>query len=310
MPKRSWRSDLALGIVVVAVVVGVIATLGFWKLAEQQARHERPHNDAAAHDTRDPGEQREADCRSIPGAKTTVCVVEAPDSTADQQRANQDLHAQQEMADWALGMFFVTLASVATTIIGLIYVVLAYRLNAEATQYASKAADAATDANKQTRAQFVAERRPWISCEIEHPIATTTKNNVTVHFAYVLTNHGQSPATDVSIRLNKVGVFDEEHRTLFEHMSVVERQRPATGGGDVVFPSERTPLKLKRSYDVPHDTGPSIITGWVRYRFEGANRYHLTPFKLVVGMRIKLFDSGPRVDHISVDQDTAGIAPD
>lgn len=307
MLKGLRRADLALGGLATALVLVVLA-LGAFAYSEQDRQQRREREQAAQHETNDSEQQWEAVCTEITRACTTTCIIQPPHTEAETQRAERDLRAQEQMASWALLMFFATVIGVITTIIGLIYVVRAYFINAQATRHASEAAKAATAANQQTRAQFIAQQRPWLSCDVRDVRAHTSKKDVTLMMEFVLTNHGQSPATAVEICINKIGPYDDEHKSLFKHMTVVERQR-GTEDGDVVFPSEAAPLKLTRGFGVPYDA-PAQITGWIRYRFEGATRYHLTPFRLVIGMRVKMFDDGPRIDNVTVNQDTTGIAPD
>ncbi len=311
MSKRAGRSKLVFGAIALTFAAGAIAAaitfLGY------QHQHAEERQQAAANHTPDTRQQIETSCTRLgAGSRTEAlsCVTEIPDANSGDSYTKYDLKAQQDMAEWALAMFIATLFGLGISGVGLWYVREALLLNRDATEHAANAAKLAREANDQARSQFVAERRPWLSYEVVDPTAQIIGDKVVFSFDFKITNHGQTPATEVDVRIQHVGDFKENERFAFEHMTVLERQR-TWEPGDVVFPSVAEPLLLERTFSVKAEEGGGIVNvvGWVRYRFQGATRFHLTPFREVIALSFKI-SGAKREPRITVQKEAPGIAPD
>lgn len=131
MPKSLGRTDIALGGIGAALVVLVVA-LGAISYSKQENQQRYQRQQTAQYQANDGEQQWKALCTPVTRNRPLSCVITPPDSQAETDRAEGDLRAQEQMANWALLMFFATIAGVVTTIIGLIYVVRAYLTNAMA----------------------------------------------------------------------------------------------------------------------------------------------------------------------------------
>ena len=310
-PRRLARYINFAFAAVCLLLIGTLISWGAISYSQQQNQQRQQREQTTQYEASDGTQQWEATCTQIPSTRTASCVIYPPQSQAETHRTERDLRAQEQMANWALLMFFATMVGVAVTIIGLTYVIAAYYINARATEYAAKAADEATKANRQTRAQFIAQQRPWLRVGVVMTNAARFKDQITGEATCTITNYGPSPAINVAvIPREPFRHFGDEEREIFAHMTVVERRKLSDGKGDVVFPDTRQPLVLKRDIVFP-EAGIWHLTGWVRYRFEGASEYHLTPFRSVITLRpVTLGERGRDQLRAFAEEDTVGIAPD
>lgn len=138
-------------------------------------------------------------------------AMQAPPANEDpdrkEWREERDLRAQRHMALWAMWMFIATAAGVIATGVGLLYVIRAYNLNAEATRHAATAAKAATEsANSFVRAErphFMVDKIELSGVDLSafRPVDPspagvlgTVRRKRGPYVTVDMTNYGKSPA--------------------------------------------------------------------------------------------------------------------
>ncbi len=130
-------------------------------------------------------------CAALPTARDAIqCYDDSVTAGRDHHRAEQDLDAQREMADWAEGMLWATLIigvfTIFVTALGAFWV----KKTLDVTRAAVKAAD---DAVEVTRAVGNAQIRPYLSVDgFIAPHASVMLGGSTVEFTFK--NHGVTPA--------------------------------------------------------------------------------------------------------------------
>lgn len=277
MSNSNWRVDLAIAGVASAILLA-FGVWGFLEFRYQERQHAQQRQLAAAYHAENSPEQGRSLCVEIPRRRARACVTEAPEADADTKSTEYDLEAQQQMARWAFAMFAVSLAGIVVTIAGLVYVILAYRKNAEATEHANTAALAATQsANAQ-----IAQTRPWlkVSVVLIAPLEVTA-SSVTVHYRIVAKNVGQTPALNVDFTsdVTNYAAGDDPDDMAYVLTNVLRNDPRRTGR--TVFPDDET-----REDDVGRfqfdgrDPGivPTIF-GAVQYVVTAGDRPRQTPFQ-------------------------------
>ena len=206
MSEGNRRADIAL----VGLAIAIVAAIIVWSiaaLAYQHGRHAQGDEQAASHQTGDGEQQWKAFCLPVPITGASACVLQPPDSDAETERSKRDLRAQEEMADWALLMFFATFTGVAVTIIGLIYIVRAYRLNAAATDHARIAANAAVAQATAAEKTFAVSSRPYVLPIPEVEFADRQEVRlgvelVQMRYSVTLANYGNGLARIISLKVS------------------------------------------------------------------------------------------------------------
>jgi hypothetical protein len=178
---------------------------------------------------------------------------------AQESREKRDLNAQEAMADWAKWMFFATLATVLLTFVALVYI----RKTLIETQDAVRAADATVIA---TREIGQAQVRAYLSFEIENvkfstPVLAPDDTsdplpNFVVSFSGILTNSGQSPASEVRIIFDIGEIIPGEAIEIgdgkdFHHQPPIAFSIPANGKspGQIVSKTFTADLKALTTED-------------------------------------------------------------
>lgn len=108
---------VAFAVVVCLLIVGLIGWYeGFQKGQES-------HQGYSAQSYQDQADRQIAEtCSSFTGTAMGECVAEAIRSAREQQRAEEDLDAQQQMAEWAKWMLIATVVMAAVTLFGVVFV--------------------------------------------------------------------------------------------------------------------------------------------------------------------------------------------
>ena len=118
-----------------------------------------------------------------------------PEATAEQQRAQDDLKAQQDMAKWAKFMFWAATAETLVTLVGVILVWLTLNATWAAKGEAKRAADAAEKTVDTMQTFGRQELRAYLSVNpVNHGNFGASNFNPII----ALKNTGQTPATDVT----------------------------------------------------------------------------------------------------------------
>lgn len=219
MSDGDWRPIIALGIVALLL----FAPPAFQRFGSYQARHAEERIQASQYDTGASRQHGEARCSTVTGQGSFTCSIEIEQASEADAYAKYDLRAQQEMAQWALGVLIATIAGVAVTLAGLVFIVAAYRLNREQLDIQRQAAQDAREAFEEAeRPLFFISIRPrpsiseggqsYIDAEEEARLIT---EHVEIH------NVGTRPAFGVALRL-AVGFWetaDQEYSLITEGMA-------------------------------------------------------------------------------------------
>ena len=103
-----------------------------------------------------------ASCAGLEGAALVECIRQEVEATSDHRRSEYDLSAQQDMADYAFWLVWISVATVAVTSLGVWFV----KRTLDATFAAVEDTSAATNAMQEANAILREEQRPWIQFEI------------------------------------------------------------------------------------------------------------------------------------------------
>lgn len=190
MSKRIENGYFALVITCLFGMASIgVVSVGFFQLKGYQSA-DQEH--AAYYAERHQAEVNYRECLeaavTLNGARE--CINNAPSRTRDAQRAEQDLNAQREMAQWAEGMLWaawtVGLLTFFATVIGVRYIYLTLvstqDMAAQAESIGNKqvaasiaAVNAARDANKVAAEQFKMGFKPKLKLNISGPYIDEAK---------------------------------------------------------------------------------------------------------------------------------------
>lgn len=120
------KSDRLQLIVIAGLVFAVIALsiFGWAKLSEYKLEHAEQRQKATTHKPEQAREQRQATCVDAAKKHSFPCVVDTEKSADEEKYTEYDLRAQQEMAEWAFGMMYVSGLAVLVTLAATVYVAL------------------------------------------------------------------------------------------------------------------------------------------------------------------------------------------
>lgn len=257
MSKSVGRFDIALGGLGAALILVVIA-LGALTYSQQENQQRYEREQSAQHQANDGEQQWEAVCAPVARNRPFSCVLHPPNADAETQRAERDLRAQEQMANWALLMFITSVVGALTTIIGLIYIVKAYLANVEATEAATLAANAATSTLHSGRAWIMPSGRVEVDPLGPGFTFRDKPMNGGQRVALLLTNFGQSPAMNVSsaaeqILIDTVGESSLAYMVFPDEGTRDSAAPPgASAGGIAVFLSADDVAKIRRGERTPY----------------------------------------------------------
>jgi hypothetical protein len=220
MLGRIGSAAIAFGLI--AALAGVLAQERIEPALESQPVPE-PRQETGAEQGQASADQQEADAdRIVPALDAIATTIRDLITEEDaQQRERQeyrevaDLHAQQDMAMWAKRMFLAAVASVGLTFIGVILLwgTLKHTRTAalaavdtvnearKTTAEATRAANAAFDANEISRKSFIEQQRAWLDLIEIRPLSALTWHNGVgiIELQFNITNVGHSPAVNAMI---------------------------------------------------------------------------------------------------------------
>lgn len=181
-----------------AVCLFAIALVS-WSVPYSEGYKRADQDHQAAYATHDTAEKYERECsRELTIKKALRCYRDAYNTDREQERAEEDLDAQREMANWAEGMLWATVAvgSITAGVTGLGVWYVAQTLSATSATLA-----AANKANEIMRD----EQRPWVSLsrDVECDLFESSWG-VRVAWNYNLENFGRSPAHQIRLKCKAV----------------------------------------------------------------------------------------------------------
>lgn len=173
------------------------------------------------------------------------CVEKADYTTRESERAEQDLNAQREMAQWSEGMLWaawlVGIATVSVTAVGVFFVKRTLEQAGETNRAAIDAAKAANDANVIMRD----EQRAWVIVDlkpdqsISHEPNSKTAKTISMIIQPNLENVGNTPAINMGISCrmkiipqgDKTGVSAQDYTDLIQ--DVISSAQASTSRGQL-----------------------------------------------------------------------------
>ncbi|NDV87784.1 hypothetical protein GTW51_13845 [Aurantimonas aggregata] len=222
---------IAIGLSLIALVAFTVASSKGYQRAYQQNEAEN-----ASYAQRE-GHYRS--CLMLPSVEQArECAENAPEADRAERRAEEDLNAQREMADWAEGVLWATLASVGVTAVGIVFVWRSLNANTAAVDQARRANDIADQHSR-------ADLRAWLIVKINSigPIFRES-DNIFVSVDASIENTGRSPATDLCFYIDIVSLFNNDPKLGPRWFDGATTSRRTGGGNDALGPNEVRSIRV------------------------------------------------------------------
>lgn len=232
--RRNDQIKIGVGAAFILVTLLVLT----WMLARLDASYDQQAEYAATQYAERTRARIDSTCQDREAVAFAKCVQEIVESTHEAKTSERDLGAQQRMALWAAATFGATVASVIVTTIGIGFVIKTLRVSVGQLH-------AARVANKITADAFAFERRAWMRAGATFSNGRITiedkKLEITSHPNF--TNQGQTPARDVVIETEVIGL--EGYRLGHGRLRfwVTQQSQSVWQKGDIVFPNEKAPTE-------------------------------------------------------------------
>ena len=159
------------------------------------------------------------------------CISKAIETSGEYQRAGDDLNAQEDMAKWAMRLFWATVVTTGVAAFGIYYV-------RETLVAAVAAANATNDVNRISRS----ESRPWVTLVRELECEYADRGfGISLCWNYNLVNKGKTPA--YNIRLEWTAFRTDFILDAADRLESYVDRRLARGGFvqvPMIFPGEST----------------------------------------------------------------------
>lgn len=222
-----WGFVLAVGWLITGIGLAQDAgkpTLESQPVAEPRQEDRGSHGNA---DANAEGPKASELLPAIRGIESAIRNLIPEKDEAESNRQNKqdadDLQAQQDMAVWAKGMFWATIGTIITTVMGLVLIWRTLHHTRRAADYAAdmvaeaqnttnaaiEGTRAAIEANRLQNELFAADQRPWIEIEAVVPdgdlIWWLDDRICRINVGLVVKNCGKTVATDVNTKI-KCGI--------------------------------------------------------------------------------------------------------
>ena len=197
MYERLWNgTHLVILISIVSVVIiaatywGIVYSKGYQSASEEHSTYR------AERDAQDRYYKKCLQRETIYSARE--CITNTPNTDRDAQRAEQDLDAQRQMAQWAEGMLWATwVIGLATASVAALGTWLLYHTLKETSAL-----------NKTTTEAFLNDQRPWLGLNTKNlPSISPNEFGWRIDFKIEVKNFGKSPATNV-VGEARILIFD------------------------------------------------------------------------------------------------------
>ncbi len=139
MPRGDWRPYAAAG----GLLGFALLVWSYVALDAYRSEHAKERQHSAAYSTKNSPEQERQRCRVISRAGHRDCDGYTPDPEGTRKPADYDLRAQQDVAEWTFAAFLIGAFGLLLNVVGVVFVVVALKLNAEATKAATETANTA-----------------------------------------------------------------------------------------------------------------------------------------------------------------------
>ena len=219
-------------------------------------------------------------------AASRECVEKAVRDNYEQQRAESDLNAQRNMADWAFWMLVVSSAGLGVTAIGTVFLAWQVKLTREAVEDTETATNAMLRQNELTEAAH----RPWLTVRIKKldGFQWDADGNFRCNYIIQVTNTGNAPALIVSefvgIEPTKDEKFDESRFIELTHKLLRMRVGAVAPNSTESFAANRQLIDTDTvGPDGRFENGsiPGFVAG-VSYQPPQGKRTHTTVLRLFV----------------------------
>lgn len=211
-------------------------------------------------------------CIGITGPIKQHCVNDIENAAKDKEKAEADLYAQRQMAEWAFAVGITGFISVFLSLFGIGFVWRSLELNRDAVQ-------AATEGNSNSLRAMKADLRPWMQID-EISISNLRVTETAIKFAASVKarNIGRSPADSVELRvsLHREDVLRDPHRFIEERSAEVKKLIPKRANS--VFPEQCIPLELIQVTGIDRSLAHTqyIVFISVCYLWQGFDEVHQT----------------------------------
>lgn len=196
-----------------------------------------------------------------------------PESPDEYRRAEGDLKAQQDMAEYAMLMTIATGVSVLISAAGVALLLVTLRQNRGAIRIALTGLNRTNRAVRLAERQLIADTRPWIKVEAElvGPLAFVLDgaNRVQglIDIRFTLTNIGKTPALNTLVYVKVVtDSFDARTNLRSQFIETLKQRSIGAKVGRTIFPNEAT----YEDHSVPifPDDIESSLAAWDHPGFE------------------------------------------
>lgn len=168
------------GLFAVVVLAGAIFATGYSKAA-----HRIEAQNYASQYPADTNE-RIAACPTESVVALRKCIEEVVASAREDQRSEQDLNAQRDMAEWAWWLLVISFATLIVSGFGLLALL--------------KTINQGQEANDIARTAFIGELRPWVDVEVVSVSMSAKSDTFELDVDFKVTNRGKTPALKVETR--------------------------------------------------------------------------------------------------------------
>ncbi len=122
MPEGDRNSGFALVTAIVAVIELVLIVALSFELAASHTERQLRADHNSQQNTQNTYDNLDVACTGRDGRSLIECIKEQIEAAEEYRRDEYDLSAQQDMADWARWMIWVSVGSVAVTTLGVFFV--------------------------------------------------------------------------------------------------------------------------------------------------------------------------------------------
>lgn len=229
------------GLLIIAVV-----SFGYFLSKGYQSANQKHEAENAQNAER---ESHYQSCIKLPSIdQVRECAKYPPVTSRSEERAEKDLNAQREMADWAESMLWTSVISIMTTAVGIFFV---WRTLAEA----RATTRAAIEANELIRN----EQRPWVHMSVSdvhhitvHELALDEAgdNDHEIWFSatVILKNSGKTPAQHPAMIYYSYSDSDLLRKDFLEFMKGVRFNHAR--GATAIPPGSSVPMELQFSLPI------------------------------------------------------------
>ena len=192
----SDRGELSPARLIGTALVAAIGIAAYWAMfysaGYYSGQHERKANVEAEHYATDAANQIDRECSAKAGQAARECITNIIDAQRESQRGESDLAAQWKAADWVMWAGVIAAAQLLATALGLYFV----KRTLDATLEAVEDTGKATVAMERQNEIAAAAQRPWVDLDIEFQFISEMQNGLLLVCNAVLSNIGNTPATD------------------------------------------------------------------------------------------------------------------